>query len=93
MPTEDWFRPEWPSNSLEAERTIPQRRRQTLATVRWVLVALCALVIVRNPGSGSILAPLLLLAICLGGRRRQPQLARTRAVVGPPRARRAVTLH
>jgi hypothetical protein len=92
MLTEDWFRPEWPSNALEAERTIPQRRRQTLATVRWVFIALCAFLIVRNPGSGSILAPLLLLAIFLG-RRRGPQLARTRAVVGPPRARRAVTLH
>ena len=40
-------------------------------TARWILTTICALLILAHPRSAGILAPLLMLAVFLGGRRQR----------------------
>ena len=40
-------------------------------TARWVLTTICALLILAHPRSAGTLAPLLMLAVFLGGRRQR----------------------
>lgn len=95
MSTTDVFKAQGPSDAAGDARIaegLSQHRLRTLGAGRWALIALCAFLIAGSQAAGSLLAPLLLVAIFLGRTRRQAAVLEAPAsiVSGP---RRPVTLH
>ena len=79
MKGKDKFRRLSPTTVRGLVSADPPRRRWSLSRARWVLITVCALLILNHPQSAGILAPLLMLAVFLGGRRERVEAAATRS--------------
>jgi len=66
---------------------------RSAATVRWILTAICALLILAHPASAGILAPLLMLAVFLGARRQKLEASAIRCVKRRADVRKRIVYH